>query len=144
MEYHFPDEILAHIVSFVESVPIDTRLHFGVLPKRLIIDKEFHSKLDSICVSRVKSYKYQTVNSKSYGQYDQQVLLYSEWARFDKCKIFISIQDFKGTMGYGYFKVPKRLYYAMSIDEPLESYGPYDLQTGLLFNVDVVMGYNES
>jgi hypothetical protein len=144
MEYHFPDEILAHIVSFAESVPIDTRLHFGVLPKRLIIDKEFHSKLDSICVHRVKFYTYQTKDGKIYRQHKLPVMLYSEWVRFNECKMHISIQDFNGTIGYKYFKVPKKFYYATSTDVSLDSYGPYDLQTGLLFNMDVVMGYNVS
>jgi hypothetical protein len=60
MEYYFPDNILAHIISFAESIPIDTRLVFGVPPKRLIVEKELQCKLKRMCLRRTYFYKLMT------------------------------------------------------------------------------------
>jgi hypothetical protein len=139
MEHYFPDELLAHIVSFVESVPIDTRLAFGVLPKQLIIDEKMKYKLNDMYSRRKVLYKERCEREKT----NEQCHLFFEFIHIkigskDFC---IDYRDYNGSMGYRIIKLPSRLYFAVSIDEavdfPCNRYyvsGPYCIHTGLLLN----------
>ena len=54
------NDIIAKIVSQAD-IPIDTYLafkHIGVIPKKLKINTNLKTKLDIICIKRVKQFKY--------------------------------------------------------------------------------------
>ena len=61
-----PEHIIGYIIN-KSIVSIDTYLEFrkfGVIPKKLIVDKEIKDKLDEILLRRVKAY-----DNKSYGTF---------------------------------------------------------------------------
>lgn len=135
MDYYFPDEVLAHIISFADSVPIDTRLTFGVLPKRLIVEDKTISKLDKLCLRR------RALQERKKEREDLLLL-------YDFVSIQLSYQDFcidfreyNGSMGYRIIKLPSQMYFAFSMVETVDFpcnrryiSGPYCIHSGLLLN----------
>lgn len=128
MEYYFPDNILAHIISFAESIPIDTKLVFGVPPKRLIVEEELQCKLKKMCLRRTYFYKQRTTGQQT--TYNKLSLLFDFVSiKLDNNDLWINCNEYNGIMGYQITKVTRRLNH--SWEEPS---GPYDSHTGLLLN----------
>jgi hypothetical protein len=131
MEYYFPDHILAHIISFAESIPIDTKLVFGVPPKILIVEKELHTKLTTICLRRISFYKSgKTKESNKLPQIFEHVSM-----KLDRFIFWIAYHDYHGDMGYRVIKIPKSSYYSntnIPLDYSYYSTCLYDLNSGLL------------
>ena len=135
--YPFPDDIIAHILSFVESVPIDTKLYFGVLPQQLIVHNTFLGVLSEMCSRRIalyhKMYDKQLPNSPLMLEFISKKL-----GNKDFC---IDYRDYNGSIGYRITKLPSRLYFAVSIYEAVDfpcnlcyMSGPYSIHTGLLLD----------
>jgi hypothetical protein len=135
MEHYFPDEVLTHIVSFAESVPIDTRLAFCVLPKRLIIENPIKSKLDMMFLRR-------TALQEAKKERKDLSLLYdfvsTQLSYQDFC---IDFREYNGSMGYRLIKMPTKLYFAVSMVEAVDfpcnrryMSGPFSFHTGALLD----------
>jgi hypothetical protein len=135
MDYHFPDEVLAHIISFVDSVPIDTRLAFGVLPKRLIIEEQIKSKLDKMCLRRTALHERKKERKDLLLLHD---FVSTQLSYQDFC---LDFREYNGSMGYRIIKMPNKLYFAVSmvdaVDFPCNRRyisGPYSFHTGSLLD----------
>ena len=131
MDCYFPNEILVHILSFTESLPIDTKLHFGVAPKRLVVEEDIQCKLKKICLRRASFYKNQKALEQQIINCGRSLLFEFVSIKLDGFTFWIDYHDYKGTIGYRIIKARQTWRYKTPTKGTVVSCGPYNMNTGL-------------
>lgn len=129
MENYFPYEIIAHIISYAD-VTIDTRLAYGVKPKKLNIDKQTTTLLNSLCNRRLSFYAiYKNnieimKNSEGLIKYTCPLLERVE-SEHENVRIWLDFIDINGELCYWFMKYSPSYY---------RSWGAYSVHDGATVN----------